>query len=242
MASSRGANAVKQGVRRPVIGYVRVSTDEQARDGVSLDSQREKIRLYAELHGLDLVEVECDSGVSAKSLKRPALARVMELLDAGGLDGLVVYKLDRLTRSLKDWSMLIERYFGEKGGLALMSVSESIDTRTAAGRMVLNIMMTIAQWELETIRERTQGAMDHKRSKGERISGRIPYGSTLDPDGRRLNPDAHEQKVLVEIRRWRAEGRSLRLIAGWLEARGEPTKTGARWSAGTIRSLTTVNR
>jgi DNA invertase Pin-like site-specific DNA recombinase len=228
---------VKQGERRAVIGYVRVSTDEQSRDGVSLDAQRDKVRLYAELHGLDLVEIECDAGVSAKTLDRPALARVLAMLDAGALDGLVVYKLDRLTRSLADWSLLIDRYFGEKAGKALMSVSESIDTRTAGGRMVLNIMMTVAQWERETICERTQTALDHKRSRGERISGRLPYGQDLAADGKQLVPNRREQDVLAEIRSLRAQGLSLRKVCAALNDRGEPTKTGASWSPSTVRAL-----
>jgi site-specific DNA recombinase len=220
-----------------VAGYARVSSEDQARDGVSLDAQREKVRLYAGLHGLDLVDVVTDAGVSAKSLDRPGLSRVLGLLDSGGAAGLVVFKLDRLTRSLGDWSALIDRYFGERGGRSLMSVSESIDTRTAAGRMVLNIMMTVAQWERETVVERTRTAMSFKRSRSERISRFVPYGYRLEPDGRTLTPDPAEAAALGEMRAWRAEGRPLRWIAAELVRRGVPTRTGVPWSHVTIGKL-----
>src|SRR4051794_26295711 len=181
-----------------VVGYVRVSSEDQARDGVSLDAQRQKVRLFAELHVLDLAEVVTDAAASAKTLDRPGLSRVLALLDGGEVGGGGVFKLDRLTRSLGGWSHLIDRYFGEKAGRALMSVSESIDTRTAAGRMVLNIMMTVAQWERETIVERTRGAMAFKKSRGERVSGRVPYGFHLADDGRNLIEAPEENRAAAE--------------------------------------------
>jgi DNA invertase Pin-like site-specific DNA recombinase len=221
-----------------VVGYVRVSSEEQSRDGVSLAAQAEKVRLYCGLHGLDLVELITDPGASARTLDRPGLSRVLSLLDSGDATGLVVFKLDRLTRSLADWSLLIDRYFGRPGGPSLFSVSDSIDTRTAAGRMVLNIMMTVAQWERETIVERTRGAMAFKRSRGERVSGRIPFGKDLAPDGRSLVDNPAELAALAEIRRWHAEGWPLRRIAAELQARGVPTKAGGvRWQHSTVREI-----
>jgi site-specific DNA recombinase len=220
-----------------VVGYTRVSSEEQSRDGVSLEAQAEKVNLYCGLHSLGMADLVVDAGVSAKSLDRPGLARVLGLLDSGAATGMVVYKLDRLTRSLADWSSLIDRYFGRPGGPSLMSVSESIDTRSAGGRMVLNVMMTMAQWERETIVERTVAAMSFKRSKGERISGRLPFGSDLAPDGRTLLDNPAEQQVLAMIRDWRAEGHGPRRIAAELNARGVPAKNGGEWSPSTIQGL-----
>jgi DNA invertase Pin-like site-specific DNA recombinase len=220
-----------------VAGYVRVSGDDQAREGVSLGVKVEKIRLYAELHALELVEVLSDPGVSAKTLERPGLSRALAMLDAGRVGGLVVFKLDRLTRNLGDWSALIDRYFGEKGGRSLMSVSESVDTRTAAGRMVLNIMTTVAQWERETIVERTRSAMSFKRSKGERL-GQIPFGQRLVPDGRTLEVDPAETAVIAAARGMRAEGWSYRQIARELDSRGvRPKRGGPRWNQASVRHL-----
>jgi site-specific DNA recombinase len=220
-----------------VIGYTRVSSEEQSREGVSLAAQAEKVRLYCELHSLGMLECVVDAGISAKSLDRPGLSRVLALLDSGEAAGLVVFKLDRLTRSLADWSHLIDRYFARPGGPSLFSVSDSIDTRTAAGRMVLNMMMTVAQWERETVVERTRSAMTFKKSRGERVSGRIPFGSDLAPDGRALVPNEAELAALADVRRWHAEGWPLRRIAAELQARGIPTKAGRAWSHSTVQAL-----
>ena len=99
-----------------VIGYPRVSTDEQARDGKSLEVQTDKIRMYCELHELNLLRIIPDAGVSAKSLDRPGIKLVIAALASGEADGVVITKLDRLTRSLADWSSLIEFYFNERAG------------------------------------------------------------------------------------------------------------------------------
>ena len=220
-----------------VVGYVRVSSTEQASEGVSLDVQAEKVRLYAQLHNLDLAGVVVDAGVSAKTLDRPGLSRVLAMLDGGEVGGVVVYKLDRLTRELRDWTDLIARYFGEKAGRSLMSVSESIDTRTAAGRMVLNIMMTVAQWERETIVERTRAAMAYKRSRGERISRHVRFGSTLADDGKTCAPAPAELRVIEDVRRWRADGWAFRKIADELTRLGVPTRTGRPWAHTSVQSM-----
>ncbi|HEY5312706.1 MAG TPA: recombinase family protein, partial [Pirellulales bacterium] len=165
-----------------VVAYVRVSTEEQATSGVSLDAQRAKLQAYAALYDLDLVEVIADEGVSAKSLNRPGLQRALAMLTKGKVAGLLVAKLDRLSRSVADWNILIDQHFGEKAGRQLFSVGDSIDTRTAAGRLVLNVLMSVAQWEREAIGERTRDALGHKRSKGERV-GQVPFGKRLAADG-----------------------------------------------------------
>jgi site-specific DNA recombinase len=228
-----------------VVGYVRVSTDEQAKEGASLAMQETKIRQYAELHGLELVAVEHDDGISGKTLRRPGLKAALGRLGSGECDGLVVFSIDRLSRSLRDWSTLIEAHFGERSPRRLMSVSESIDTRTSGGRLVLNILFTIAQWQREKIVETIQTTMDHLRTQGRRISGPIPYGKALVDDGRRsksdgivgLVDDPYEQAVLYEIRRMHRNGASGSAIAADLERRGVPTRTGCPWGRSTIRGL-----
>lgn len=219
-----------------VVGYCRVSTDLQAAEGVSLAAQRDKIEQYCTLHDLELKAIATDFGESGKTLDRPGLRGVLVWLDGLEAAGLVVYKLDRLTRNLSDWTSLIERYFGPRRPYALMSVCESIDTRTAAGRMVLNIMMTVAQWEREAIVERTVAAVEHKRSRGERI-GQVPYGKRLGADGRTLHDDPGERALLGRIRDYRAAGCSLREIAFALNAARVPTKNGKPWHHGTIDHL-----
>src|SRR5580765_8044508 len=120
------------------IGYVRVSTDRQAEYGVSLDAQEAKIRAMATVQGAELIDVIVDGGESAKSLNRPGLQRLMGLVNGGKVRAVIVAKLDRLTRSVKDLCGLLEMF--EKRGVALISVAESLDTASAAGRLVITIM------------------------------------------------------------------------------------------------------
>ena len=144
----------------------------------------------AVVHGTELAEMIVDGGESAKSLNRPGMARLLAMIDAGEVKTFIIAKLDRLTRSVKDLCTLLERF--ERRGVALVSVAESLDTGSAAGRLVLNIMTAVSQWEREAIGERTRDAMRHKRSNGERV-GNIPYGYRLAEDGRHLEEDAGEQ-------------------------------------------------
>lgn len=213
-----------------VIGYVRVSTEEQSAEGVSLAAQEAKIRAYAALYDLDLIEVIIDAGQSAKSLKRPGLTRALGLLKAGKAGGMVIAKLDRLSRNVSDFNSLIEGYFGEKAGKQLMSVADSIDTRTAAGRLVLNVLMSVSQWEREAIGERTKDALAYKKSMGERV-GKVPFGFDLASDGIALVSNADEQRTIGIIHQLKADGYSLRSIAEELTRQGIITKEGnAKWA------------
>jgi len=208
-----------------VIAYTRVSTSDQAESGVSLPAQLAKTAAYASLYDLEIVETIVDPAKSAKSLDRPGLQRALEMLKDGQADGLLIVKLDRLTRSVADWQILIDEYFGEKAGKTLFSVSDSIDTRTAAGRLVLNVLLSVAQWERETTAERTREALQHKIRCGERC-GKIRYGFDLCEDGKFLHENVEEQQVIGTIRDLRAAGRSLQQIADELTARNIPTKEG----------------
>ena len=146
-----------------VIAYCRVSTEEQATQSVSIQAQEAKVRQYCDLYGHDLAEVVIDAGQSAKSLNRPGLARVLAALEAGEVEGVVILKLDRLTRSVRDLGNLLETYFTKN---ALLSVMEQTDTSTAGGRFVLNLLISVSQWEREVIGERTSCALQHKKSLG----------------------------------------------------------------------------
>lgn len=219
-----------------VVGYVRVSTDEQSRDGVSLEAQAERVRAYCGLYRLHLVCVISDAGESAKKLDRPGLDRALAMLAAGEVAGLVVAKLDRLTRSVKDLGTLVEAHFDGKKASQLFSVTEQIDTRSSGGRLVLNVLMSVAQWEREAIVERTQQALDHKRARGERI-GTVPYGWGLGVDGKTLFRDPEEQTWIAMMRNWRILGNSYRAIAAELEARGVPTRSGRPWCHTSVSTI-----
>jgi DNA invertase Pin-like site-specific DNA recombinase len=215
-----------------VIGYVRVSTDAQAEAGVSLKAQEAKLRAYADLYDLDLVTVITDPGASAKTLRRDGLQRALADLEAGHADGLLVAKLDRLTRSVKDLSTLIEVYFNER--FSLFSVSEQIDTRSAGGRLVLNVLASVSQWEREKVGERTREALQHLKANGVKL-GRAGHGwehsEEVDADGRRVLRRVPQQAAAVErIRELRAEGRSLRDIARVLTRERFETQRGGTWT------------
>jgi DNA invertase Pin-like site-specific DNA recombinase len=209
------------------VGYIRVSTDKQADHGVSLDAQRTKLEAYAALYDIELVAVIVDAGVSAKTLQRPGLQQALGMLRRGEADALLVAKLDRLTRSVKDLGTLLDEYFAE--AFTLLSVADSIDTRTAAGRLVLNVLMSVAQWERETIRERTTEAMHHLKTQGRKTGGDVPYGFTVTADGT-LVADADEQALLDAIRNARQRGLSQLAVVGELTRQGFVTRKGTAFS------------
>lgn len=219
---------------RRAVGYARVSTRDQADNGHSLDAQRAKIEAYATLHELALVEIAIDDGYSGKSLERPGMGRMLDLIRRRAVDVVVVAKLDRITRSVRDLGELIERFQGS--GVEFASVADNIDTATASGRLVLNVMGSVAQWERETIAERTADALAHLRANGKRVSRFAPFGYRLTPDGR-CEPDAHEQKAVKLIRRLRSEGMTLNAIADELAAQGYDARNGQRLSAKVVRSV-----
>ena len=167
---------------------------------------------------------------------RPALARALAALELGKADGIVVVKLDRLTRSVRDLGTLVDRYFAA-GRWSLVSVSENVDTRTAAGRLVLNVLGAVSQWEREAIGERTASAMAHLRSTGAYTGGRAPYGWTVGPDGSALVPDVREQEIIGAAQELSAAGLSLRAIGAALADRGLLPRSGGRWHAETVKVL-----
>jgi DNA invertase Pin-like site-specific DNA recombinase len=208
------------------IGYVRVSTEKQADFGVSLEAQAEKVRAMSVVQGAELIDVIIDAGESAKSLNRPGMARLMSVVDSGAVDTVIIAKLDRLTRSVADLAELLKRF--ERRGVSLVSVADSLDTRSAAGRLVLNIMVSVSQWEREAIGERTRDAMKHKRSNRERV-GTILFGFQLSIDGVHLEENPAEQAILSRVRELKAAGHSTRRIADELNRQGFTTRRGTAW-------------
>lgn len=162
------------------IGYVRVSTEDQAVNGVSLAAQKERVRAYCTAKGWTLVSVVSDEGESAKSLDRPGLRSILnDRCDPGEcpIGAVVVLKLDRLTRSVVDLHALLAWF--TRNEIALVAVEESLDTTTAAGRLMLNILTSVSQWEREAIGERTKTALRHLKAQGRRYSGKAPYGCVV---------------------------------------------------------------
>ena len=149
-----------------LVGYVRVSTDEQSREGVSLRAQRERIAAYCTSQAIELVGIQTDGGVSGRVVpsKRPGLTRALEIIRTGDAEGLVVLKLDRLSRSTRDVLNLVDET--KRDGWRLVSVSEQLDTATAAGRLVVTILSALAEMEAEQVSERTRFALDSIAREG----------------------------------------------------------------------------
>lgn len=215
------------------IVYVRVSTEEQGKSGLGLEAQRQKALAYCQLHDHEVVEVVEDAGASGKSLDRPGMARVLQAVDRREVEVVVVAKLDRATRSVRDLGELLERFNRSK--VALASVSEHLDTSTAAGRMVVGMLGVIAQWERETIVERITDAMGVKRRRGERVSRFAPAGWKFDGD--RLVEDTVVRDALRQAQSMQAAGHSLREIAVALNASGHRTQLGRAHHAMSVKRL-----
>jgi len=218
------------------IAYVRVSTAGQANDGVSLEAQTARIAAWCFANGYEQAETFIDAGMSGKRAdNRPELIKaIAAACESGGV--LVVYSLSRLARSTKDTIEIAERL--GKSGADLVSLTEKIDTTSAAGKMVFRMMAVLAEFERDLVSERTTTAMAHKRTKAERISRHIPYGFTLAADGVSLVRDEQEQKTLGVVAALRERGLSLRKIAAELAKRGFRTKSGRNeWTHSTVQGI-----
>jgi site-specific DNA recombinase len=219
---------------RAVVGYIRVSTKEQAETKLSLTNQEEKIRSWAKSReDMSLSRIFNDAAESAKDLNRPAVQELLLEVQKGRIGTVVIYKLDRLTRNLENLGALLRIF--EKHDVALHAVQESLDTSTASGRMVVNLLGMIAQWERETIAERTQVALDVKRRNGEKLGGIVPFGWRVQKG--KLIPNPKESGVLNGILKARREGRGYQDVAETLNEQGVKPRTGRRWYASTIRAI-----
>ncbi len=182
----------------------------------------------------EVAGVFIDAGISgSKTTNRPQLRAALDSVchDSGAL---VVYSLSRLARSTKDALLISERL--SKAGADLVSLSESIDTTTAAGKMVFRMLAVLAEFERDLISERTSAALAHKKSKGERV-GQVPFGYDLAGDRVSLVRNRREQAVLGKLRRMRRAGWTWKRIAGELNARGIRTKSGKRWTLFNARKI-----
>jgi site-specific DNA recombinase len=219
---------------KDAIGYVRVSTEEQADSGLGLEAQQQRIAAFCAMKGLRLVETFEDAGVSGgkPSASRPAGSRLLNAARRGKV--VVVAKLDRLFRSVADAANVIADF--DKRGIELIAIAEGFDMTSPYGRAMAQMASVFAELERAMIRERTRTAMSVKRLRGERISGHAPFGWDFGPDGH-LVENGREQKVIARIRRLRAQGLSYRGIAARLDAEGNFPKRGRKWIHTTIKAI-----
>ena len=203
-----------------MVGYVRVSTDEQVGSGAGLQAQREAISRACSERGWELIDVTEDAGFSASTLARPGLDQALGLVESDVASVLLVAKLDRLSRSLLDFASLMER--SRKRRWAVVALDLGVDTTTPAGEAMANMMATFAQFERRLIGQRTKDALAVKRAQGVRL-GRP-----------RSLPDDIVQRIWRSHRR----GSSLRRIAKRLNDDAIPTAHGGRtWHPSTVNAV-----
>ena len=215
---------------RTAVGYIRVSTDMQATDGLSLDAQTSAIEQYCAMFGVKLVRIHRDVLSGAKS-ERPGLQAALSDLQKG-VDVLVVLKFDRLSRSIKHFCEVYERYF-QSGEKELVAIRESIRLDSSLGRALVSILLVFAQMEREAIAERTREALRHMREHGY-CHGKAPFGFKKAPkgDGSRYKvfvEDPAEQRTLAQIKEWLDLGLEIPELVRRLNADGVHPPRAKKW-------------
>lgn len=219
--------------KRRVVGYVRVSSEEQATSGHSIEAQRAKLQAYCDLHDVELVEVVSDAGLSAATTDRAGLQRILGMIDRREVDTVLVAKLDRLTRSVRDLGDLLDRM--RRRGVDLASVAESLDTSSACGRLIVNMLGVLAQWEREQTGERTAAVLHDLRRRGRRYSLHAPIGKRIAGD--ELFDNEGEVAAVTALRSIAGSGLSLRSMSAVLARQGHLSRAGKPFTASAVQRL-----
>ncbi|WP_244538976.1 MULTISPECIES: recombinase family protein [unclassified Methylobacterium] len=230
---TKAASAVR------ALGYLRVSTEEQAATGHGLEAQEKAVRSFAESQGYELIEVLTDPGVSGatRPADRPAFGQALDLAAAKAFDVLLVAKIDRLSRDIRH-AMTTVSDLAEQHEVAFRSVTESvIDTSNPMGRTFFAIFAGMAENERFVIRDRTAGGRVAKAGKGGFAGGQAPYGYTKDLEGGlRVVPE--QARIVRRIYQERRRKRTLQAIADGLNAESIPAPKGGRWAVSTVAYVT----
>jgi DNA invertase Pin-like site-specific DNA recombinase len=204
-----------------VVGYIRVSTDQQAESGAGMAAQRAAIRRHCTQHGWELDAIFEDNGASAKTLRRrPALAEALQVLANGDASALVVSKLDRLARSVHDFAGLVR--LAEREGWGIVALDLGVDMTTPTGGLLANVTASVAEWERRIISVRTSEALAQRKAAGVQLG----------------RPRSLEPVIAERIRSRRRKGASLQAISDELNAKGITTPSGRHWSPALVRKIT----
>ncbi len=220
--------------------YIRVSTEEQVQEGFSIRGQEEKLRDYVRIKDWSLFNLYIDEGISGKNIKdRPAVNRLIEDVRAGRVKNVLVYKIDRLTRSTADLVFLVELF--NKYNCAFNSLMESIDTQTPSGRMFIKIIGIFAEFERENIIERVTMGRDRKVKEGYSLcSSHASYGYDREPGKKIQTINEEEAKIVREIfDKFVNQNMSLNSIVRLLNLRKIPSKEGNLWDRKNLKNVLT---
>jgi site-specific DNA recombinase len=208
--------------------YIRVSTEEQATEGYSISAQREKLKAYCIAQDWDVVGFYVDEGISAKDMNRPQLQQMIQDIEAGKVDCVLVYRLDRLTRSVLDLYKLLNIF--EKHNCKFKSATEVYDTTTAIGRLFITLVAALAQWERENMGERIRLGFQEKVRQGKYAHNHRPFGYNLDRKTGTLTINEEEAKVVRLIVDLYLKGYGANRICKYLNERNITTRDGNAWN------------
>jgi site-specific DNA recombinase len=234
---AQAVEVARSEVAHKAVGYIRVSSDEQAASGFGLVTQKAAIRAFAASQGYELIDIISDPGVSGatKPAERPGFGRVLELAAEGEFSVLLVWKFDRLARQIV-YAVTAANELQEAHGVQLRSVTEPIDTATAMGRTVFAILAGMAEQERAVITERTFLGRREKATRGGFAGGAAPLGYVCDQKGG-LVEDGENAETVRRIFAMRDEGATLRVIVAALNADEIPTSRGGKWWPATVRYI-----
>lgn len=237
MQAAEQADRRHEATAKKAVGYVRVSTDEQAETGFSLGAQREAIAAFATSQGYELIEMVEDAGVSGATdpATRPGFRQVVERAAAHEFSILLVWRFDRLARHLAFAVTITDRLLREYA-VAVRSVTEPLDTTTGLGQVIFSVLAGMAQMEKAAITERTMMGKKAKALRGGYTGGKVPYGYERDKEGG-LRPNPGEAAVVRQIYGWAREGSGAKAIARRLNRAGVPTRGGNPWAWQTVQGI-----
>lgn len=226
---------------KKTIGYVRVSTDKQVTDGVSLDTQAERIKAYCEFKGLELVDIIHDDGISGGvNRARVGFNELLDRIEAGNVSALVLFSLERLSRDMLTL-LSLERLLSEYD-VELHTVDGAVDTSTPDGFLNFGMKAFLAEFERRQVKYRTKANMQHLKGTG-RLVGAVPYGFKAvteivnGKDVKTLVPDSEEQSIIETVNEYAAAGGTLTEIIHTLTAQGARARNGKPFTAMQIKRM-----
>ena len=211
--------------------YIRVSTEDQAREGFSLGEQEEKLRQLCKYKDFEIYKIYKDAGISAKNMKdRPAFQQMLEDMKSGKLNYIVAYKLDRVTRSVRDLEVLISTL--EQYHCYLICDRDDVNTSTANGRFFVRMLTVLSQLEIEIVSERTKFGLNGAIKAGH-IPGKVPLGYYRDTD-KTLKVDVTTKDIVLRIFELYLEGKSYQTISNILNEEKVLSPNNKKWCDSTI--------